>query len=85
MTTDQWKAFIDVLRDLWKDNEVTRQLLVEVQDIELAIGIYGGFGDNSINWLRGGYLPALGMWSLETISSDEGVAKLRDFLMHVHG
>ncbi len=85
MTTDEWKAFIDVLRDLWRDNEVTRQLLVEVGDVELAIGIYGGFGDNSINWLHSGYLPALGMRPRETLSSDEGVAKLKDFLMHVHG
>ncbi|MGK6310274.1 hypothetical protein [Variovorax sp. DT-64] len=85
MTSDQWKAFIDVLRDLWKDNEFTRQLLVEVGDIELAIGIYGGFGDNSINWLHSGHLSTLGMRPLETLSSDVGVAKLKDFLMRVHG
>ncbi len=85
MTTDPWRAFIDVLRDLWQDNEVTRQLLAEVGDIELAIGIYGGFGSTSINWLHSGYLPALGMRPLEALSSNEGVVRLKDFLMHVHG
>lgn len=40
MTVDKWINWLELHRDLWIDNEVTRELKIQISDVDLAIGIY---------------------------------------------
>ena len=85
MKKDPWITWLDVHRDLWQDNEITRRLLAEIKDQELAIGIYSSFGSSSLEWLHSGYIVSLGMNPMDALASAEGIARLKSFLMTVHG
>ncbi len=85
MTADKWPNWLELHRDLWVENEVTRALKAQIPDLDLAIGVYAAFGSRSLVWLDSGYLPALGMKPKETLDSVEGISRLKSFLVTVHG
>lgn len=85
MTVDKWTNWLELHRDLWTDNEVTRELRTQIPDIDLAIGIYAAFGSRSLVWLDGGHIPALEASPKEALKSPEGISRLKLFLVTVHG